>query len=80
MAGGLELHSKAVSPERLDPPDHERGAENCRSQHYAKWGKRVIPARWKRCQPRLHELQLVHDLREIIAGLGSLAKGEALGV
>ena len=28
----------------------------------------------------LHELQLVHDLSEVVAGLGGLTEGKALGI
>ena len=40
----------------------------------------MIPARWKRCQLCLNELQLVHNLRKIVAGLGGLAETEAVGI
>jgi hypothetical protein len=35
---------EAMPPERLDPADHDRGAEDRRLEHYAKRGERLIPA------------------------------------
>ena len=69
-----------MSPEDLDPADDERGAEDCRLEHYAKRGERLILARRQPGQLALHELQRVHDLSEVIAGLGGLAESEALGI
>ena len=40
----------------------------------------MIPAGGEPGQLRLHEIELVHDLREVIAGLGSLAKGQPFGI
>ena len=69
-----------MPPEHLQPKDDERGAEGCRPEHYAKRGKRLIPARREPGQLLLHEIQLVHNLGEVIAGLGGLAEGEAFGI
>ena len=69
-----------MPPEHFQPKDDERGAEDCRSEDDAKLDERLIPARWKRCQLPFHKIQLVHDLSEVVAGLGSLAEGEALGI
>ena len=69
-----------MPPKDFEPADNERGAEDCRPEHYAKRGKRLIPARREASQLRLSELQLVHDLSEVVAGLGSLTKGEAVGI
>jgi hypothetical protein len=80
MVDGLELHSKAVPPKCLDPADYKRGAEDCRPEHDAKGHQRLIPAGREAGELALHEFQLVHDLREIIAGLGGLPKGETLGI
>jgi len=40
----------------------------------------LIPPCQKSGQMRLHEIQRVHDLSEVIAGLGGLAEGEAVGI
>jgi hypothetical protein len=69
-----------MPPEQLDPADHEGGGQDSRPEHYAKRGKRLIPARQEASQQLLNELQLVHDLSEVVAGLSGLAEGEALGV
>jgi len=37
--------------------------------------KRLIPARGEPGQLRLHEIQLVHDLREVIAGWAAAWRG-----
>ena len=66
-----------MPPEHLQPKDDERGAEGCRPEHYAKRGKRLIPARREASQQLLNEIELVHDLGEVVAGLGGLAEGEA---
>ena len=66
-----------MPPEHLQPKDDERGAEGCRPEHYAKRGKRLIPARREASQQLLNKVQLVHDLSEVVAGLGSLPKGES---
>jgi hypothetical protein len=42
--------------------------------------KRLIPTRREPGQLHFQKIQLVHDLREIIAGLGGLAEGEAVGI
>ena len=42
--------------------------------------KRLSPARGEPGQLCLHEIQLVHDLREVIPGLGGLTKGEVFGI
>jgi hypothetical protein len=42
--------------------------------------KRLIPTCREPGDQLLNELQLVHHLREVVAGLGGLAKGEALGI
>ena len=65
-----------MSPKCLDPADHERGAQDCRPEHYAKRCKRLIAARREASQQLLNEVQLVHDLSEVVAGLGTLAEGE----
>ena len=41
------------------------------------WHKRLIPSRRDAGDQVLHEVQLVHDLSEVVAGLGGLAEGEA---
>ena len=51
-----------------------------RPEHYLQGDKRLIPARREPGQLLLHEIQLVHNLGEVIAGLGGLAEGEAFGV
>ena len=40
----------------------------------------MIPARREASQQLLNEIELVHDLGEVVAGLGGLAEGEAFGV
>jgi len=49
-------------------------------KHYLQGDKRLIPARREPGQLLLHEIQLVHNLGEVIAGLGGLAEGEAFGI
>jgi len=76
----LAVQSETMSPEQLDPADDERRAKDCRPEHYTKRGKRLIPAGREAGQLRLNEVQLVHDLGEVVARLSGLLKGEALGV
>ena len=42
--------------------------------------KRLIPARGEPGQLHPQKLQLVHDLCEVVAGLGGLAEGETFGI
>jgi len=42
--------------------------------------KSLIPARREPGHQFLHEIELVDHLGEVVAGLGGLPKGEALGV
>ena len=60
-----------MPPEHFQPKDDERGAEGCRPEHYVKRGKRLIPARREASQQLLNKVQLVHDLSEVVAGLGT---------
>ena len=69
-----------MPPEHFQPKNNERGAHDRRPEHYFQWHKCLIPARREPGDQFLHELQLVHHLGEIIAGLGSLSEGEALGI
>jgi hypothetical protein len=69
-----------MPPERFQPKNDERGADDCRPEHYLQGDKRLISARWQPGQLLLYKIQLVHDLREVIAGLGGLPEGEALGI
>ena len=71
---------EAMPPERLEPKKDEPGGHDCRAENYAERGERLIPPCRKSGQLRLHEIQLVHDLSEVIAGLGGLAEGEAVGI
>jgi hypothetical protein len=64
----------------LYPADNECSADDCRPEHCAQGTKRLTPARWEVGELALHEIQLVHNLSEVVARLGSLTKGEALGV
>ena len=66
--------------ERLEPQNDERGADDSRSEHYFRRDKRLIPAHREPGQLRLHKIRLVHDLREIIAGLDGLTESEAVGI
>jgi len=69
-----------MTPEQLDPADYQCSAKDRRPEHYAKRGKRLIPARREASDQFLNEVQLVHHLGEVVAGLGGLAEGEALGI
>jgi hypothetical protein len=69
-----------MPPERFQPKNDEHGAEDCRPEHYLQGDKRLIPTRREPGQLHFQKIQLVHDLREIIAGLGGLAEGEAVGI
>ena len=71
---------EAMPPERLEPKKDEPGGDDCRAENYAERGERLIPLCRKSGQLRLHEIQLVHDLSEVIAGLGGLAEGRAVGI
>src|SRR6516164_10268615 len=79
MADGLELHSEAVPPKCLEPEDNEGGGGDRTAEHYAKRGESLIPAPGGG-QLLLHKIQLVHYLSEVIAGLGGLPEGKAVGV
>jgi len=71
---------EAMPPERLEPKKDKPGGDDCRAENYAERGERLIPPCRKSGQLRLHEIQLVHDLSEVIAGLGGLAEGRAVGI
>jgi hypothetical protein len=71
---------EAMPPERLEPKKDEPGGDDCRAENYAERGERLIPPCRKWGQLRLHEIRLVHDLSEVIAGLGGLAEGRAVGI
>ena len=43
MTDGLELRSKAVTPDHFQPKNDERGAENGRPEHCPQGDKRLIP-------------------------------------
>ena len=79
MANGLELHSEAVPPKCLEPEDDEGGGGDRTAEHYAKRSESLIPVPGGG-QLLLHKIQLVHDLSEVIAGLGGLPEGKAVGV
>ena len=72
--------SEAMPPERFQPKNVESGAHDCRPEHYLLGDKRLIPARREAGDQFLNEVQLVHDLSEVVAGLGGLAESEALGI
>ena len=80
MTDGLELRSEAVTPEQLDPADHERSAENGRPEHYLHGDKSLIPACRYAGDQFLNEVQFLHYLREVVAGLSGLAESEVLGI
>ena len=80
MTDGLEPRSQAMPPKDFQPKNDETGAEDCRPEHCAQGHKRLIPPRREPGDQLLDEVQLVHDLGEVVAGLGGLAEGEALGV
>ena len=71
---------EAMPPERPEPKKDKPGGDDCRTQNYAERSERLIPPCQKSGQMRLHEIQRVHDLSEVIAGLGGLAEGEAVGI
>jgi hypothetical protein len=71
---------EAMPPERLGPKNDKPGGDDCRAENYAERGERLIQPCRKSGQMRLHEIQLVHDLSEVVAGLGGLAEGEAVGI
>ena len=68
-----------MPPECFQPKDDERGGDDCRPEHYLQWDKRLIPAGREPGQLVLHELQLVHDLRDVVAGLRGLTEAKASG-
>ena len=41
----LTVSLEAMPPERFEPKNDECGANDCRPEHYAKLGERLIPAR-----------------------------------
>lgn len=71
---------EAIPPERLGPKNDKPGGDDCRGENYAERGERLIQSCRKSGQMRPHQIQLVHDLSEVIAGLGCLAEGEAVGI
>ena len=71
---------EAMPPKRLESKNDKPGGDDCRAENHAERGERLIPTCRKSGQMRLHEIQLVHDLSEVIAGLGGLAEGEAVGI
>ena len=79
MTDGLEPRSQAMPPKGFQPKDDDGGAEDCRAEDYAQGHERLISMGRKPGDQLLDELQFVHDLREVVAGLGGLAEGEALG-
>jgi hypothetical protein len=64
----------------VQPKNDQRGAENGRPEHCPQGNKRLIPPRWKPGDQLLDEIQLDYHLGEVLAGLGGLPKGEALGI
>ena len=68
------------SAARTLPKNDERRADDGRPEHYLQGNKGLIPAGREPGQLRLHELQLHHDLREVITGFGGLPEGEAFGI
>jgi hypothetical protein len=73
--------SKAIPPEQLEPKDHQRRGAEGRGDDDPKRSECLIPARRQLRELRLHEVEFVHDLREIIARLGGLPESEpALGI
>ena len=76
----LTVRLEVMPPERFQPKNAERGADDCRLEHYLQRNKRLIPARRQAGQLLLNEIQLVPDLREVIAGLGGLAEGGAFEI
>jgi len=80
MTDGLEPRSQAMPPKDFQPKNDDGGAEDCRAEDYAQGHERLISMGRKPGDQLLDELQFVHDLREVVAGLGSFAKCEALGV
>jgi hypothetical protein len=69
---------EAMPPERLEPKNDKPGGDDYRAENYAERGERLIPPCRRSGQLSLHEIQLVHDLSEVIAG--GLAEGEAVGI
>src|SRR6516225_622587 len=69
-----------MPPKDLQPKNNKRGGQDRTAKHYPKGSEGLIPARREPGQLLLDEIQLVHDLGEVIASLGGLAEGEALGV
>jgi hypothetical protein len=68
-----------VPPKCLEPEDDEGGGGDRTAEHYAKRSESLIPVPGGG-QLLLHKIQLVHDLSEVIAGLGGLPEGKAVGV
>ena len=69
-----------MPPERFQPKNDKRGANDCRPEHYLQGDERLILARGQPGQLLLYEIQFVHDLFKVVAGLGRLAEGEAFRV
>ena len=69
-----------MPPERFQPKNDKRGAEDCRAEHYLQGDKRLIPARREPGQLLLNEIKFPHHLGIGLSRLIGLAEGKAGGV